>query len=263
LLIAAGRLTIAALVLALVVLVRYRRSLRVLTRKQVVLAVVSGLFLALHFVAFIASLAYTSVANAVVLVATVPLWVALVSPWLLGERAGRSVVVGMCLALAGSVVIVVSDAIAAGDKQVAAFSSRALIGDGLALCGAWAAAAYLMLGRRLRANIPVLPYVFLVYGMAALILNVAVLVCGVNPLGYGAEPYLWIGLLALVPQLLGHSAFNWALGHLPASVVSVALLGEPVGAATLAFLLFGELPHPLILPGAGLVVFGLVFAARR
>jgi len=129
--------------------------------------------------------------------------------------------------------------------------------------GAWMMAGYLLVGRRLRERLPLVPYVFVVYGMAAIVLLGACVVSGQGAAGLPRDTWLWIALLALVPQLLGHSTFNWALAHLPAAVVSVGLLGEPVGSAILAYIFLAEAPRPLEVGGAVLILAGIVVATRR
>ena len=261
--IAAARLTIASLVLAPFALIRSRSELRGLRRSEWLLALLSGLFLALHFAVWITSLEYTSVASSVVLVTTTPLWVALLSPLVLHERVGPLAVLGLALALTGGVIVGLSDACLSGAGAAACpplrdfFAGRAFLGDFLALAGAWMAAGYMLVGRRLRTRMSLVPYVFVVYGMAAAVLLLFMLAMGKNPLGLPPLAYLWFVLLALVPQLLGHSTFNWALKYLPASLVSVTLLGEPVGTSLLAYLVFQETPGWLKVGGAALILGGI------
>jgi drug/metabolite transporter (DMT)-like permease len=255
LLIAAGRLAIAALVLLPFALARHRAALRALTSRERGLALAAGALLALHFATWIASLARTSVVSSVVLVTTAPLWVGLLAPLVLRERLARATALGLLLASAGGA------AVALGDRG-AARGGHALGGDLLALAGAWCMAGYLLVGRRLRARLALVPYVTLVYGAAALLLALAAGAMRLDPRAVPAPAWGWIVLLALVPQLLGHSTFNWALRALPATLVSLALLGEPVGSAVLAFLVLGEVPTRLTLAGAALVLAGVAVAAR-
>lgn len=257
LVIAAFRLTIATLVLAPVVSVKYRRELAGLSSREIGLALFSGVFLALHFATWISSLEYTTVAGAVVLVSTVPLWVAIVSPLLLRERAASGVWIGMVIAMAGGMVV------ALGQSAAVVSGKNPLWGNFLALCGAWAAAGYLLIGRKLRASLSLMPYIFIVYGAAALVLLSFVGVAGLPLFGYPTETYGWMIALALVPQLLGHSTFNWALGHLPASFVSITLLGEPIGSTILAVFLLREIPSGMELIGEAAILVGIAVAAGR
>jgi drug/metabolite transporter (DMT)-like permease len=267
--IAAARLTIASLILAPFALTRYLSDLRQLNRRELVLALLSGLFLALHFATWITSLEYTTVASSVVLVSTTPLWVALLAPLVLHERVGTAAVIGLILALTGGVVVGLSDActwqagVLTCPSLQTFFSGTAFLGDFLALAGAWMATGYLLVGRKLRAKMGLVPYIFIVYGMAAIVLIVIMLGMGESPIGLPPLTYFWFALLALVPQLFGHSTFNWALKYLPASFVSVALLGEPVGSTILAYFIFQELPGWVKIGGAVLIMVGIWLAGRE
>jgi drug/metabolite transporter (DMT)-like permease len=266
--IAAWRLAVASLVLAPLAVTRNRGELTSLSRRELWPAVLSGLFLALHFASWISSLQFTSVASSVVLVTTTPLWVALLSPLILLEPIRRTVGIGMMIALAGGVLVAISDSCAWQDRLVCSgldevLGARATLGNFLALFGAWMAAGYILIGRRLRARMTLIPYVFLVYGMAALVLIVIMLLSGQAAFGYPPQAYFWMILLALVPQLLGHSAFNWALAYLPASFVSVALFGEPIGSIILAYFVLGQQPGAINLLGCALILAGIFIATRE
>ncbi len=268
LVIAAVRLTLAALVLAPVALAHHRVELKSLSRRELGLGLLSGFFLALHFATWISSLEFTSVASSVVLVSTTPLWVAILSPLVLRESISRATVIGLALALLGGTVVGLSETCQIQDGlSCPPFSEflqgQALWGNFLALCGAWMGAGYLLIGRRLRARMSLIPYIFVVYGMAALVLIVIMLAAGQSPLGYPPINYLWMLLLALVPQLLGHSTFNWALRYLPASFVAVTLLGEPIGSTVLAFFILREAPSALEIIGGILILAGIYAAARE
>jgi drug/metabolite transporter (DMT)-like permease len=268
LVVAAYRLGLAVLILSPLALSRHNRELRAIRGNERILAAFSGLFLALHFATWITSLEYTSVASSVVLVSTSPLWVALLSPLVLKEPLTRPILAGMGLALLGGLVVGLSDScgIKRGMFSCPSFGEfvrgKAFLGDVLALLGAWMAAGYLLIGRRLRVGMSLVPYVFLVYGMAALTLFGIMFLAGQSPWGYPPQAYLWLVLLALVPQLLGHSSFNWALGYLSAAFVSITLLGEPIGSTILAYFLLDETPTALKLFGAILILAGITIASR-
>jgi len=136
-------------------------------------------------------------------------------------------------------------------------------GNFLALAGAWAVTGYLIIGRKLRGNMSLVPYIFLVYGMAALVLIIVMFAAGESPLGYVPNVYLWILLLAVVPQLIGHSTFNWLLKYLPATFVAITTLAEPIGAAILAYFLLQETPTLSVLIGGGLILVGIYLASKR
>jgi drug/metabolite transporter (DMT)-like permease len=269
LVIAAYRLSLAALVLAVPALLRHREEITSLTRRELGLALLSGLFLALHFATWITSLEYTTVASSVVLVTTTPLWVALLSPFTLREPVGRLVLIGMGLALIGGVIVGLSDTCTFLEGSLACpplaefVRGQAFLGDLLALAGAFMAAGYIVIGRRLRGKMTLIPYIFVVYGMAAVVLLVIMSGAGQSPLGYPPRAYLWFALLALVPQLLGHSTFNWALRYLSAAYVSISLLGEPIGSTILAYFLLQETPTSLKIFGAILILAGIYVASLR
>jgi len=122
---------------------------------------------------------------------------------------------------------------------------------------------YLIIGRKLRAKMSLIPYIFVVYGMAAIGLIVLMLAAGQLPFGYAAKTYTWIFLLAAIPQLIGHSTYNWALRYLPATFVAVTTLGEPIGSAILAFFILNERPTIAIVIGGVLILLGIYFAARN
>ncbi len=266
--IAAWRLTIASLILVPIAATTHRRELTSLNRGGLLLALLSGLFLAVHFATWITSLEYTTVASSVVLVSTIPLWVALLSPITIKEPIARAVWIGLIFTLVGVVVVAFSDtcSISLGQVTCPSLSSilhgRAFLGDLLALCGAIAGAGYILIGRKLRANMSLVSYISLVYGMAAVVLVIFVLITGEKAFGYSPEIYLWMILVALIPQLIGHSTFNWALGYLSAAYVSITLLGEPIGSTILAYFILNEKPGLVKLVGGALILIGIYMSSR-
>jgi drug/metabolite transporter (DMT)-like permease len=267
LVIAALRLTCATILLAPLALTGHIEELRDLTRQELMLGAISGLFLAVHFATWISSLEYTSVASSVVFVSTGPLWVALLSPVLLNERLARAAVVGLIIAILGGTLIGLSDACAwNGGLQCPeldqVMQGRALWGNFLALVGAWTVSGYLMIGRKLRAKMSLIPYIFLVYGVSALGLTVIMFAAGQSPLGYPARAYGWIFLLAAFPQLIGHSTYNWILRYIPATLVAIVTLVEPLGSAILAYFILRETPTSGVLLGGLLILAGIYVASR-
>jgi drug/metabolite transporter (DMT)-like permease len=254
LVIAAARLIPASLILAPPALTRYHAEYQRLGRQDWWLAVISGVFLGLHFATWVSSLQYTTVASSVVLVSTSPLFVAVASRLFLREKIGRSVIIGLVVAMIGGVIVGLSD--------TSGKAPNTLMGDALALAGAITVAGYWLIGRRLRAKIAVVPYIAVVYGVAAITLLMMAGVARQTFVGYSPIIYLWFLLLALVPQLLGHSSFNWALAHLPATFVAVATLGEPIGSSILAFFILKETPTVVKIVGAALILVGIVVASR-
>jgi len=268
LVIAAYRLSLASLLLVPLALTRQRQELTTLNGRQLGLALLSGIFLAIHFAAWITSLEYTTVTSSVVLVTTTPLWVALLSPLTLKEPITRPVLAGMGLALTGGLVIGLGEMCTWSETSLtcAPFSELlkegALLGDLLALCGAWAAAGYILIGRRLRVRMSLIGYIFVVYGMAAVVLVAVMLAAGESAFGYPPQAYLWFLLLAIFPQLIGHSSFNYALGYLSAAYVSISLLGEPIGSSILAYIFLDEVPSGIEIFGAILILTGIYITSR-
>jgi drug/metabolite transporter (DMT)-like permease len=266
--IAAYRLALASIFLAPLALTRFLPEIRNLTRRELIPGLVSGIILALHFATWISSLEFTSVASSVVLVTTTPLWVAIFSPLILHESSTKPVIYGMLLALLGGAIVGISDSCTwqsglACPPLSTFLHGSAFYGDFLALCGAWMAAGYIMIGRQLRAKMSLIPYIFMVYGVAAIVLIVILFTSGVKANGYLPETYLWLVLLAVFPQLIGHSTFNWALRFLPASLVSVTLLGEPIGSTILAFFILRETPSLFKIIGAVLILVGIYIASFK
>jgi drug/metabolite transporter (DMT)-like permease len=268
LVIAALRLTFATLMLAPIAWTRYRAELKSLTRREILLGVISGLFLAAHFATWISSLEYTTVASSVVFVSTGPLWVALLSPMLLDERLTRAAVVGLVIAIAGGTMIGLSDACTWNNGLRCPdlnhiMQGRTIWGNFLALAGAWTVSGYLIIGRKLRTKMSLIPYIFLVYGISAIALVATMFIAGQSPLGYPTRAYGWIFLLAAFPQLIGHSTYNWVLRFLPATLVALMTLVEPICSAILALFILREVPSGGVLIGAGLILVGIYLAARR
>jgi drug/metabolite transporter (DMT)-like permease len=218
---------------------------------------VAGVFLAGHFVAWIGSLALTSVAASVALVATQPVWVALLAMLFLREHPTRRQWAGIALAVLGAVWIGWGDFGAGRDP---------LVGDLLALLGAVLVAAYYVIGRGLRRRIDLWPYVGLVYGVATLCLGLAMLATETPFVAaYVEGDWLVFLALALGPMLFGHTGQNWALRYLPAYVVNLSLLGEPVLASLIAWLLpaIAETPSATALGGGALILIGILVGMRR
>ena len=248
LLTAAYRLTSAVLVMTPFVFYKALLDFKKLRPRDLGWTVLSGGFLALHFAAWISSLKYISVSSSVVLVALQPVFVALGSWLLLKESIPCKAVLTGSIAMIGTIII------GLGDMQL---GREALWGDFLATAGALFAALYWMVGRRVRQNLSVSIYTYLVYGSAAFFLLSLAIVQGLPLFNYLAGEWLLFLTAGIVPTLGGHSLFNWALAYLPSFVVSVAVLGEAIGATILAFLLLGEIPTHAQLLGGCFILLGL------
>src|SRR5215208_4201452 len=252
------------LVGAMLVATRGWRQWRGLRAGDLLVAGGAGVLLALHFWSWNASVGLTTVAASVVLVNLQPVFVAAGSALWLREAPTARQVGGIAVAMAGAALVALPDLLAAGGGE-AVGSRRALLGDLLAVGGGLAAALYYLAGRRLRQRLDLWPYVALVYGSCFVTLLLPCAAAGERlvpqpprrPAIHAAPPP--------GPMLLGHTGMNWALRFLPAYIVNLTVLGEPVGATLLAAVLPGirELPPASTLAGGALILGGILVAARR
>lgn len=244
--IATYRVTLASLFISPVFCKRFESGRSRCTPRVLGLTAASGIFLALHFAFWIHSLGLTSVASSATLVGTTPLFVALFSLLVLSEPTNARLWVGILCTIVGGGFIAGTDF---------SFSRQALLGDGLALLGALMAAGYLLTGRAARQDLDLCTYIFGTYSTAALTLLLCCLLTGTPLLGFSRQTFLALVLLAIVPQLIGHTTFNWTLKFLSSATVAVLILGEPIGATLLAYVILGE---TVSVPKAvGLVVLGM------
>lgn len=242
--------------LAPVAAARYRSAILGLSRRHLLAAGATGLALAVHFAAWFESLEWTSVAASVTLVQSQPIFVALGAFLLLGERLNRRIVVGIAIALAGMAAMTLPGATLTG--------ARPAFGNALAVLGALMLAGYFLAGRSLRQEIPLVPYVTVVYAVCAVTLLAFAVGDGATVWLGAYPPREWVLFLAMAvgPGLLGHTVINWALEHVESSVVSVTLLGEPLGSALLAVILLGELPGAWTVLGGTVVLAGIYLTVR-
>jgi len=250
--IAALRLTFASPPMMAMAAARGVGDLRVLVRRDWVLMTLSAVALAFHFAFWVASLERTSVTTAVVLVTSQPVFVGLGAWLFLHERPSKYVVAGTVIAALGAVLLVSDDL---GDLGT-------MTGNLLALLGAVAVSVYVVIGRSVRQRVSLASYTGVVYPLTAVLLVAAALASGTALGGHSMEAYLWIALMAAVSQLIGHNAINWSLAALPAAVVAVAILGEPVIASALAAFVLDEMPTLLELAGGAVVLSGVYVALR-
>jgi drug/metabolite transporter (DMT)-like permease len=241
----------AAAVLLPIALIGRQGELRGLTGRDCAALALAGALLAVHFAAWIPSVTLTTVAASTVLVTSQPIWAAAGGRLLFGERIAGAAVTGIALSLAGAVLISGFDF---------ALSTSAFVGDLLALLGAVTAAGYLLTGRRLRQRLSLPTYAAVVYGLCAVLLLIAMLVVGTPVTGYEPRVWLLFALMAAGPQILGHTVFNYLLREVDATVVAVAIMGEPLGASLLALAIFGEVPPISAILGGALVLAGIYVA---
>ena len=257
--IATYRLGLASLILCIIFRLK-GGSFRNIHKKDLVFSLIGGIFLALHFITWISSLKYTSVASSVVLVTTNPIFVGIFSYFILRETQHVTLIAGIVMCFMGSALI------AFGDSGIHAFvfaNTQALLGDALALVGAVMASGYLIAGSLARERLDILTYVTIVFTISAIILLVISLVMGIPFTGYRPTSYVYMVLLAIVPQLIGHTSINWALRHLKASMIAISILGEPIGATLLAYLFFSESVSMMQCAGMILIFTAILLASRK
>lgn len=252
--VAAYRMVWATLLFAPLALGGPVRELKPLRSREWCLLGLSGLALAFHFALWIGSLGHTSVASSVLLVNTTPFFVGSANLFFFRRPCPRAFWIGLAVAFLGCVLIFRGDL---------AQGSGALYGNLLALGGAVAMAVYFLVGASLRGRLPLLSYVWPVYGAAALILLPAALFSGSPLRGFTPQTHLYMFLVGLVPQCIGHTTYNWSLRWLPAHVVALLSLSEPVGAALLAWIVLGEAPTPSRVAGGAVVLLGIYLATRK
>lgn len=256
--IAAWRMGISVLILLPPTLILRRDEFKKLSALDVASLSFVGVILAIHFTLWNTSLVYTSVAPSTLLVTSHPLFVALVSHFIFKERLNKMQIFGIALAFTGGTILVLRDLL---DFT---FTSRHFIGCALAFFGGMAAGVYYSSGRKFRKNISVLTYVTVVYLACTIALFGAALAGGLSLRPEAGSDWIWFVLLAIVPTIFGHTIHNMVLKHIRAYIVSVSLLGEPIGAAILAIIFFGtkELPTIYTLIGGVIIIIGIYLTIR-
>ncbi|MDE2854311.1 MAG: DMT family transporter [Chloroflexota bacterium] len=262
LLIAGARLLIATAALTPIIFRRYQTRIRRLTRVELKLVALAGLCLAIHFTAWVTSLQYTTVLVSVVIVSTGPIWVAILEVIFLRIRLSRLVVLGLLVALSGGVIIGIPLNGPLGASPAVESVSDTLTGGLLALIGALTVSVYMLIGRRLRTTLAVIPYVWLVYGIASICALIVIVFTSTPLAGFRPQGYLVLLAMGLVPQLLGHSSLNYLLEYFHAAMVSMFSQLEPIGSAILAAFVFQELPPAKQIAGSIVIFMGVLLASR-
>jgi len=254
LVIAFYRMAIATAILLPASIILKRTEITALVRKDLGLLALGGLCLAVHFAAWITSLRYVSIATSIVLVNSHPLFVVIASYFFLGERPARRGLIGTAVGLSG-MAIMSYDAVINVELE--------LKGDALALLGALAVVGYFIVGRKARTRMSLLGYVTPLYAACSLFLLGVLLIKGDSLTPYNSSIWLLLVALAIIPTIIGHTVFNWALKHVRPTAVSLAFLGEPVIASFLALIFFAQHPPATTLIGGALVLAGVYLATSR
>ncbi|MBQ7778432.1 MAG: DMT family transporter [Oscillibacter sp.] len=247
------RMLFASLLLAPAVLLRNRKELKNLDRRDILLCLASGVFLGFHFAAYFSALRYTAIASAVLLVDLEVFFVALCTVLLFRQKLPGAAWIAIVLTFGGSVLVAFADT---------GIGSDPLRGNVTALAGAFCMAVYTMIGAVCRKRVSTSVYTFLVYTCAALTVLAASLVSGVPLTGHGTVNYLTALGMTVFCTLLGHSVFSWGLKYLPAAFISTVKLMEPVFASVWGLLLFGEVPGWMVVTGGAVIIFGIALYGR-
>jgi drug/metabolite transporter (DMT)-like permease len=242
------RLLFSVLFMLPIFLIKYVKELLLISKRDWLFATLAGVFLAFHFILWFESLNYTSVASSTVLVTLQPLFAFIGTYLFFKERFSLKAMVCALLAIIGSVII------SWGDFRI---SGTALFGDILALLACALVTAYLMFGQSVRKRLSLITYTFVVYSISSMVLFLYVLIAGESLYPYPKSDWVNFILLALIPTLLGHSLFNWALKWISTSVISMAILFEPVGATILAYYLLSEKVLLTQLLGGSIVIVSI------
>lgn len=250
--IATYRMSIASIILIIINSIFIRKDLFSVNKMQVILCSISGLFLAIHFISWNASLKLTSIANSVVLVNTNPIIVGILSYIIFKERHSIYLVFGIILSFSGMFIMVLSNS----KEGFSLLQSSGFTGDILALVGSFMASGYLLIGSRLRKHMDTFHYITLVYSISALFLFAFSIITRTPFTGYSNNSYIYMILLAIFPQLIGHTSFNWGLKHISSTKIAITILGEPVGSIIFAYYLFNEKID--LMQGIGII---LIFTA--
>ncbi|SIQ94730.1 Permease of the drug/metabolite transporter (DMT) superfamily [Haladaptatus litoreus] len=250
------RVLFTTLLLAPLAVTRYRDDLKAFSPRDFLIAVVTGGALAAHFVTWFESLEWTTVAASVTLVQSQPLFVAFGAWALLDERVTRRTVIGIGIALVGMIGMSFAEVI----SGAAVAGKNPLYGNALAVVGAIAAAGYVLAGRSLRQRVSLVPYVTVVYTVCTVVLFGVALTSEATIALTAYPPVEWLLFLGMAvgPGIFGHTVINWALKYVESSVVSVSLLGEPLGSTLLALFILGQVPGGATILG-GIVVLGGIY----
>lgn len=253
--IALGRMGLAALILTPLIIRNYRQELTELTRRDILMAMFGGLWLTTHFLLMIFALAQASTLVVLVIINTGPLWVALLERIFLKERINRFVWLGMFITILGSAYIALSanDVTGLGD-------SNPMFGAILSVLASIASAAYLTVGRTVRRKVSIFPYVWIVFGFGGIISLIFALATATPILGHQSGGYFWLLMLTLIPQLIGHSSFNYALKYFTATLTSLSSQLLTITGSFVAFLIFAEVPTQTDLIGSVIIAFGVLIA---
>jgi drug/metabolite transporter (DMT)-like permease len=259
LMIATYRLIFASIIIIAIFKIR-KHSIKKIEKKDIILSIISGIVLSVHFYTWFTSIKLTSVASSVVLVTTSPIFVGIFSYIFLKEKQNASIIFGIIFSILGSVILTLGDINIANTFDI---NEKALIGDMFAIIGAIAAAIYIMIGSKVRERVDIVPYITITYTSSAITLLFVALLTNQKFFTYQPSSYFFMLMLAVIPQLIGHTSLNWALKHLKSSMVAITTLGEPIGSAILAYFFFRETIDKFQFIGIILIFIAIITASKK
>ncbi|MGD9569993.1 MAG: DMT family transporter [Sedimentibacter sp.] len=251
LVISAYRMLFTTLMLLIPVMLKNRSEFKKITKKEIILCTTSGIFLALHFAAWISSIKMTTVANSTILVSCSPIFVALANYFISKEKLGRKMAVGISMSLAGTFII------AMGSSKDTA--SNMMLGNILAFLGAIFVAGYLVIGGIARKTLSAGIYVFLVYSVSTIVLFAMCIVSGTPVYPYAPREFVLFAAMAFFCSILGHTVYNYMVKYVSSTMISVSTLVEPIFASILALLIFKEIPSIYTLVGGMIIITGIFY----
>lgn len=243
------RMLFSVLFMLPIFLLKYRKEITLLKKRDWIFSTIAGVFLAFHFIFWFESLNYTSVASSTVLVTLQPIFAFAGTYFFFKEKLSFKTILSAVIAISGSVII------SFGDFQL---GGTAFYGDMLALIGCALITAYLLFGQDVRQRLSLITYTFVVYSISSITLFFYVLIKGESFGPHSQSDWMWFVLLALIPNLLGHTLFNWAIRWVSTNAISIAILFEPVGASILAYYIFNESLSTAQIIGGIVVLLGIL-----
>ena len=255
--IATYRMSISTILLCLYIPFNKTNIINSLNKKDISMCLLSGMFLSLHFLLWFLSIKLTNIASSVVLVTTSPIFLGIISKFILKKQIPRNILIAIVLSFIGVILIAQSDS-----NMLTEINKKALLGNLLALSGGFMASLYLFIGSIQRTRQCTFEYIFFTYSFSAIIFIIFSLIFEYPFFGYEKNDYIYMFLLAVIPQLIGHTSFNYSLKHLRPESVAIAILGEPVGASILAYFIFDEKLQALQAIGIILILYSITLSTK-
>lgn len=247
------RMTLSALMVMPIFLIYGLKESKKRNIREIFYLAIPGGLLSIHFILWITSLSYTSVLSSTVLVTTNPIFVPIFSYIIYKEKTKKGLIIGILVAFIGSVIIALSSSAKGIGNN---------FGNLLALLGAMAVSLYLIVTKKLRAKFSLIEYIFYVYSFSSIFLILISLITKQRLFGYSRDTYIFLFLIALLPQIVGHTSYNWALKYFSAPFIAVSILGEPIFASIFASILLKEIPTALEALGSLFIMLGIYISSR-